>query len=254
MKTISISLYNRPVYTKQVLDSLLKCEGIEEYHILIKIEPEVEDVIKLAQDFNHPHKKVVINNQKLGCSLNIFSCVNESFIQTDTNFHIHIEDDIVPSRDCLRYFEWASSYFQNSKEIGVITSYQRNRSIIPENIHEVKNLVSKHMWFTPWGWATWRDRWLNQIGPRLYSLITNRSIPYSSWDKHLHDILKINNLFQVFPLVSRTQNIGALNGAHCPGAEFHKERQWTHLFADDYSIYETDFIVTNMEITPWIKK
>lgn len=258
MKTISISLYNRPTYTKTVLDSLLQCEGIEEYDIFIRAEPEdslnTAKVIRLAEEFDHPNKHFTINKKRLGCSVNIFFCMNEVFLNTNSNFNIHIEDDIVPSKDCLRFFEWSSSYFQNNQDIAVITSYQRNRTILSENIHDAKNLVSKHMWFTPWGWGTWKNRWTDIISSELYSSITNYSIQYFSWDKHLHDILKQNNLFQVFPLISRTQNIGALNGVHCPSEKFHKERQWTHLFADDHNIFETDFSFTDMEITPWIKK
>ena len=258
MKTITISLYNRPEYTQQVLNALLKCDGIDEYNITIRAEPESDDktkeVINIARSFKHKNAQLIINHKRLRCSGNIFSCMNHAFIQTSTRFNIHFEDDIVPSKDCLRYYEWCDKYFYDQKNIGVVTSYQKNRTILKEDIPNVSQFVSKTLWFTPWGWATWRDRWTNIIGPQLYDLITNRSIAYASWDKHVHDILTKEKLSQVFPFVSRTQNIGALNGVHCPGPEFHKKRQWTHLFADDCNVFEKDFVENNMLLDPWIQE
>lgn len=260
LKTISISLYNRADYTKQVLDALLECSGIEDYFVLIKAEPaktenrklkkEIEDTIKVAKDFKHPNKKIIINETLLGCSKNIYSSIDYCFKNTDTNFHIHLEDDIVPSKDCLRFFEWSSNYYKDTKNIAVVTSYHKNKTIISniKNIKPYSNLTQKHIWFTPWGWGTWRDRWLNTLSHKLYDLITDRLIPYSSWDTHMNDIIKKENLFQIYPLVSRTQNIGALNGVHCPSPKFHKERQWTHLFAEDHNVFETEFIEMEQKI------
>lgn len=242
MKTISISLFNRPDYTKQVLDALEKCTGVEEYKIFIKCEklshPKVEETIKVAQEFNHKNKSVIINERRLGCSLNIWSCLDTAFSETDTDFHIHFEDDTVPSKDCLKYFEWTSNYYRENKDIAVATCYSKISNVVVSD--KLKNAAKKIRWFIPWGWGLWRDTWENVLKAELFHRIT-KSTKYLSWDGHTNNILKDNNLLMALPILSRSQNIGALNGVHCPGKEFHKKRQWTELFVDDLGIYEEEF-------------
>ena len=245
MKTISISLFNRPDYTKEVLDALEKCTGVEEYKIFIKCEklshPKVEETIKVAQEFNHNNKSVIINERRLGCSLNIWSCLDTAFSETDTDFHIHFEDDTVPSRDCLKYFEWANNYYRENKDVGVLTCYSKTLFVGNQSKSDkMKNAVKTIRWFSPWGWGLWRETWENVLKEELFNRIT-KSKKYLSWDGHTNNILKDKNLLMGLPILSRSQNIGALNGVHCPGPEFHKKRQWTTLFVDDLGIYEEEF-------------
>lgn len=253
MKTISISLFNRPDYTKEVLDALEKCTGVEEYKIFIKCEklshPKVEETIKVAQEFNHNNKSVIINERRLGCSLNIWSCLDTAFSETDTDFHIHFEDDTVPSRDCLKYFEWANKYFTNHKNVGAIAAYSRMVSCIAfqkiqkeklqEQIEYFKNLVRTISWFIPWGWGLHRNVWQHVLKDELLKRI--KQPRYDSWDRHVRYILQENELLMALPVLSRSQNIGALNGVHCPGPTFHKKEQWTPLFVEDLSIYQEEF-------------
>lgn len=245
MKTISISLFNRPDYTKEVLDALEKCTGVEEYKIFIKCEklshPKVEETIKVAQEFNHNNKSVIINERRLGCGLNIWSCLDTAFSKTNTDFHIHFEDDTVPSKDCLKYFEWVSNYYKKDKDVAVSTCYSKISNVVVSD--KFKNAVKKTRWFIPWGWGLWRDTWENVLKEELFNRIT-KSKTYLSWDGHTHNILKDNNLLMGLPILSRSQNIGALNGVHCPGEEFHKKRHWTELFVDDLGIYEEEFYET----------
>jgi hypothetical protein len=242
MKTISISLFNRPNYTKQVLNALEKCTGVEEYHIFIRAEPgesqEVKDTISIAHEFSHPNKRLIVNTKKLGCGINIWSCLDFAFSETNTDFHIHFEDDIVPSRDCLKYFEWTNQYYKNNNDVAVLTCYSKISNTVISD--EIKNAVKTIRWFIPWGWGLWRDTWEKTLKTELFNRIT-QSKTYLSWDGHTNNILKDKNLLMGLPILSRSQNIGALNGVHCPGEEFHKKRQWTELFVDDLGIYEEEF-------------
>lgn len=259
MKTITITTYNRPDYTKKVLDALIQCDGVDEYEILIKAEPsghnKVSEVIKLACEFQHRNTKTVINPRKLGCSGNIYDSFRYVFANTDSEYNIHLEDDIVPSKDCLRYFEWANSHFKNNNEVGVVSSYSKCSSLIKSSADHLSGLskyVKKHVWFTPWGWATWRNRW-DKLGPQLLNLISNPNIRYLSWDGHLQSILKKEKLYEVYPIVSRTQNIGALNGVHCPGEAFHREKQFTETFADYHNIQNQSWEEADSSITAFFR-
>jgi hypothetical protein len=242
MKTISVSLFNRPDYTKQVLNALEKCTGIEEYHIFIRAEPgdskEIKETISIANSFSHSNKNLIVNPKRLGCGINIWSCLDTAFSKTNTDFHIHFEDDTVPSKDCLKYFEWVSNYYKKDKDVAVSTCYSKISNVVVSD--KFKNAVKKIRWFIPWGWGLWRDTWENVLKEELFNRIT-KSKTYLSWDGHTNNILEDHNLSMSLPILSRSQNIGALNGVHCPGEEFHKQRQWTELFVDDLGIYEKEF-------------
>lgn len=230
MKTLSISLYNRPNYTKIVLDSLNKCFGIDEYSIFIHCEPSNNEVIELAKRFRPDQTKLIINSVKYGCNKNIYHCLKNGF---DTNnYHIHFEDDTVPGKDCLRYFEWAGNEYEKDNNIFSVTSYSKFKN--KEELDTSKVLRNK--WFTPWGWATWVDRW-REIDEFLYSNLNG----IDSWDLIIDKSLR-KDRYEIYPLIARTQNIGAELGTYCPNAEWHKDNQYNEFWIESLSNYTTKFI------------
>lgn len=260
MKTISVSLYRRPNYTKQVLDALLECANIRDYHIVICCEPpstrvkqinhDIENTIEIAKGFDHDNKLVVVNKNPLGCSMNIYSSIYNTFANTTTDFHIHFEDDTVPSKDCLIYFEWAKEYYKQDSSVGVVGAYERIgcadsfKPTIEYSEHYIsdnRRKSAKRKWFNPWGWGIWRDRWEKNLAEPLYKRIHSPG-PYLSWDiLTKRTLVDDQNLHQTYPLVSRIQNIGALNGLHCPSEAFHRANQRTTVFASDHNVSETTF-------------
>jgi hypothetical protein len=256
MKTISISLYRRADYTKQVLDALLECSGIEDYFVLIQAEPaktkdaklnkEIEDTIKITENFKHSNKKIIINETVLGCSKNIYSCIDYCFKNTDTSFHVHLEDDTVPSKDYLLFCEWSSEKFKNDKRVATVCGFTRKNikndfDYKEENLKELQKKVTTRDWFHPWGWGIWRDRWEKNLSKQLWTKITSKG-GYLSWDILSRKILVDDQkLSEVFPVISRIQNIGALKGVHCPGVDFHTKHQKTEIFASDLNVFSDKF-------------
>ena len=240
LKTLTVTLYNRPDYTKTTLDHLAQCDDIENYHIWIFCEPGNNDVIKLAQNFrpnNNTH--LVVNPNKLGCSSNIFQSLDFGFAIND--YHIHIEDDIVPGKDCLRYFEWARHKFQNDNSIYTVSAYmKRDVELTESQLSQKENVVIKRKWFSPWGWATWRNRW-DEI---RHSVLCEVDQKYS-WDTTVHRL--IGDRYELCPVVSRVQNIGACNGTYCPGPEWHKENQFNSTWVETDKKYASEFLdLTNI--------
>jgi hypothetical protein len=152
MRTISMTLFNRPQYTKRVIDCLSKCNGIEKYYLLIFVEPGNQDVINLANGIGFAPKEVIINDRRRGCDTNIYNAVNAGFQKSDYN--IHIEDDICPGKDMLKYFEFCDYRYRFDSTILTICAYHKAKC---DEDHYDK--VFRNPWFTPWGWATWKDRW-----------------------------------------------------------------------------------------------
>jgi len=79
--------------------------------------------------------------------------------------------------------------------------------------------------FTPWGWATWRDRWQQLTA----GWSRDEAI---SWDVVINHALRAGR-YEAFPTVSRIQNIGAENGVHVPSAEWHAAHHHVPETADD---------------------
>lgn len=256
MKTISVSIFRREDYTKQVLDALFECVGIDSYQVFIHAEPaqnnkEVKKTIEVAKSYlKHSNVELKINEKKRGCCRNIYHSINHAFQNTDTNFHIHFEDDTVPSADCLLYYEWAQEFYKNNDKVATVSSYEKigycnDRKPVVEfddsYIENYKSTVALRKSFNPWGWGIWRENWEKNLSKQLRDKINSKG-RYYSWDIHTRKILaKDQGLLQAYPLVSRTQNIGAKKGTHCPGVGFHSKMQKTKVFATDYNVSATSF-------------
>lgn len=252
-KTITISLYNRPDYTKEVLNHLLVCNKVHEYQIDIFCEPGQPVVEDICKEFKNKHNgtQIHINENRLGCNKNIYQCLNYGFGILNSDFHIHLEDDIVPSKDCLEYFEWTDQNYANDKSVMTVCSYNRYRKPKPKNhlsneiqlneLPNYHNAVAKDAWFTPWGWATWKNRWDNLINEYLYDSIYINNTPYNSWDKYIYDCTQKNNMNEVYPVIARTQNIGSNYGSHVPSSQWHKDNQYNEYWIETIQKYSNAF-------------
>jgi hypothetical protein len=183
-------------------------------------EPVNQEVIELAQAFTQlPQVKawVLVGTQQVGCNVNTYSALAAGFDHHDRV--IALEDDTVPGRDFLRYCDWGLESYERDPTVMSICGYQKT----PVEEVGYRNAVVREQWFTPWGWALWRDRW-NSI--RDSWPVDDRQI---SWDTVI-DKLTRQDRFEVRPLLARVQNIGAEGGAHVPGAAWHAEhhlnRHW----------------------------
>lgn len=213
VKTLTISGYNRPTYFAQVIKALAWCDGVGEYDVVAVLDPS-DKTQELAEIAKAAGIQTMIMQERLGCGSMIRYCMELGFRISD--FHIHLEDDTVPSPDCLRWFEWAG---QNSgSNVLTISAYNQHGGDAPNNSCGYRN------WFTPWGWATWRDRFYQYLAPAWDS---------SFWDGSVQRVREQKNMGELFPHVSRIQNIGAENGTFCPGPEFHKENQHATRVATD---------------------
>lgn len=227
MKTISIVLYNRPDYTKQVLQALDNCIGIDQYYISIFIEPGCQEVIDIANQFNSDVLKV--NEKRLGCPLNTLQSIEASFA-SGSEYNIHIEDDTVLSRDALLYFEWAKKY-ESDKSVWTVTAYNRDY-----DCGDNPEMVMRRQWFTCWGWATWKDRWQEMKGK------WGQYYRFGGWGRSVLQMRK--DRYEIFPCLSRCQNIGAENGLHVRSPKWHRAHHFCERVAGN-DICVSDYFESN---------
>lgn len=235
MKTLTISLYNRPKYTSILLENLNQCFGIEDYHITICCDPGSKEVEKLAKNFRPSQTDVIVNNRRMGCNTNIYQSLAIGFSKND--YHIHFEDDTIPGKDCLKFFEWAKEKYSSNVDIFTICGYVTSDN--PTEHHYPKNSnidkVDKRSWFTPWGWATWKDRFEEM--EKVWDFQGRNG----SWDATINHIAR-KNRFEIFPTVARIQNIGAEMGTHVPNAEWHKVNHYNDYWIESIKNYPNDFM------------
>jgi hypothetical protein len=204
-KTLTISGYNRPTYFAQVLKALAWCDGVGEYQITAILDPS-DKTAELSEIAKGHGIGVHIPDHHMGCGSAIQYAMTYGFRKSD--YHIHLEDDTVPSPDCLRWFEWAG---QNAgPKVLTVSGYNQHGGDAQNDASGFRN------WFTPWGWATWRDRFERHLVPAW---------DCNFWDGSVQRVRERTGMGELFPHVSRIQNIGAEGGTFCPGPEFHKEHQ-----------------------------
>ncbi len=228
MKIITISAYDRVEYLKEVLEHLFECYGIENYKLRCFIDPSPrqQEVTWVLMDYFKQSKLDItweINHQRLDCNGNIFRCLDFGF--QHANYVIHIEDDIVLAKDALLYLEHCDRTYKDDRSIFSVCTYNRysHRTYQPKS----STTVFRQKHFDPWGWATWKNRWEEEIrenwqfgyGPR-YNKEGEMVLEVGGWDINMQTIIRKNQR-RINPNYSRSKNIGEY-GRHTPSVEFHR--------------------------------
>jgi len=219
---VTVVAYNRPSYLRRSLAALGKCKGIEKYTVLIFVEPEVPEVAEVARSFASRglanHCAVHVNPVNMGFPHNLRQALEVGFTRSD--FSILVEDDIILAPDALLFFEWARDVYRHDQDVFTVSAYsdighnpEGALSLGPSERH----LTARRSHFTPWGWGTWFDRFEAMAST------------YSGWDAAMNFKVKQvkqgtdpasfghglrGNRSEVFPLASRSNNIGFSDGIH----------------------------------------
>lgn len=214
---ITVSAYNRPAYLRATLNALAECEGIKDCRVVVLFDPcdETQEQANTAAYYGFEPMAMTC---RAGCNTAIQASIQYGFDHMGSEFHVHLEDDTVPCRDALRWFAWARDAYRDEPAVMNVSGYQR---ISNGRLGE----CGLRRWFTPWGWGVWKDRWLGLTAGWSTS-------PSVSWDVVVNHVLRAGR-FEVFPTVSRIQNIGAERGTHVPNAEWHTANHRVPVTADD---------------------
>lgn len=214
---ITVTGYNRPQYLARTLAALRSCDGIADCRVAVVLDP-CEQTGEQAAIANRYGFQAIALTRHVGCNQAIQAAIQHGFDGMGSEFHVHLEDDTVPTVDALRWFAWARDAYRDEPAVMNVSGYQRSSN-------GCRDEAGLRRWFTPWGWGTWRDRWLGLTAGWSTS-------PQVSWDVMVNHVLRAGR-YEVFPTVSRTQNIGAELGTHVPSAEWHAANHWVPVTADD---------------------
>jgi hypothetical protein len=220
-KVITMILFNRPDYTRAVLQALRECDGIEDYLILPNVEPGCEEVVEAARGIDFAECKVTLNAQPLGIARNTYQAWENGFQHGD--FIVHIEDDTVPARDCLAYMEHCRRTYATDEAVFSVATYRRESC--PDSEYYA---LARRSAYSCWLVGTWKSRW--EWAKSDWSSQRN------GYATHLAKRVTQHGLHEIYPLLSRSQNIGAERGQNCPSASWHQQHCHTEHWAGDFGL------------------
>jgi len=225
-RTLTISAHKRPGHLRQVLEALKQCDGFDGWQwptVVCDLHDLQSENVKVATDLGFT---VRVYGHHLGCNRIIRTCFDYGLNSLDSDFHVHLEDDTVPTRGCLRWFEWASENLRGPTVASVL-AYSR----FPTGTASQYRLQQEDL---SWGWGTWFGQW--------NSFFATNWIPTSdlslAWDTHIQ--LKLGNRMVAQPCISRIQNIGSTNGTYLNDQatyeQVHRSRQTTDEIVTDFQL------------------
>lgn len=160
---IVLFVYNRLHHTMQTVEALQKNDYAKDSVLYIfcdgsKDEQHVDEVMKVQEyvstidGFKDIHiEKSSINK---GLANSVISGVTKVICQYGKV--IVVEDDIITQPFFLRYMNACLDTYYDRSDIFMIGGYNYNFRIPPDYMHDVY-VVHRSC---SWGWATWKDRWL----------------------------------------------------------------------------------------------
>lgn len=225
-----MTLYNRPVYARQVLHALSECAGIEEYVLILMVEPVNQDVIEIAKSIRFTECRPIINSHRYGPHRNTYEAFKHGFEISDFVIYCQEDDELAP--DALRYFEHCARKYQDDKTIFTVSawSFMKKKDSPPEDAYY---RVFGRKLHVPYTLATWRDRWEEPSGMRdNWDMDAKKA---GGWDMHLEANLR-RGRFELYPALPRANNIGAEGGAYTPSKEWHMGHVNNEFWAGDAKI------------------
>ena len=158
--------FNRPHYTREILDNLNGLEEATETRLFIfsdeaKLDKDivrVKEVRNVISDFVENRSKFEAvyltyaeQNQGLACSIiNGVSKIIKEYGKV-----IVLEDDLVVSQDFLSYMNEALEFYKDVTGVWAISGYTFPMDVLNKYPYDIY-LSGRGC---SWGWATWEDRW-----------------------------------------------------------------------------------------------
>lgn len=234
---ITVFAYKRKEKVEGLFESLKDCYGAKESEVIIfcdgaKNENDFDEVLAV-RDYIETipskgwFKRVEIN--KLPYNKGLAKSIIDGVTDVINRYGsiIVLEDDLVVSKDFIRYMNGALSFYKDDKRYGEISSY----SLPIKALKKYKKDVYVLRIADCWGWATWKDRWdgcdwslsslddfknnarkvrdLAKLNEGMLNMLENqKSGKYDTWAARWFFHLYNMNQWTVYPKECRTVNVG----------------------------------------------
>jgi hypothetical protein len=217
---VLLTTFDRPHYLAPVLDAWTQVRGLSDWHLRVAVEPSEarDEIVALVDAFvrrtGHEDTEVVLNATRLGVLENPYVHLDALF-RAGYDFVVRTEDDLLVSDDVLELFAHVASTYADERTVATAHAFS------PGPAGPGPDELDRGDAFCPWVWGTWRDRWLDLVGPtwdRDYSTFNVSPGFETGWDWNLNTrVFPAHGLHAVAPVVSRVRNIGEVGEHGTPG-------------------------------------
>lgn len=228
-KSFFITAFNRDDILKNAIISLTKANKYDEYNKLIiyqdctdeqkdmiyQIDPDIK-IIKTSYSKNTPlYQKV---------SQNIYYGFQETFEKLNSSFSIHIEDDILVTKNIFNFYEQILKTYSSDKSFFAVNGMSKE-------LFDPKfaNNYSKFIWGICKCWGIPKNRWLllKKIWADFYSLKKNINQPH---DGPIEIYIKKNIKYVIMPhqsliLEQLSNGLNSIEDPNYPGF-----KEWKNSF------------------------
>jgi len=157
---IAVFAFNRPEHLNRMLRSLSLNPGLDEHEIWFFIDGPrnsaekklTDEVQAIAQSWGHGLSKVLVSQvANRGLATSVRGGIDQVFASHDSV--IVLEDDLVLSPDFLPFMTLALGRYKRTPKVATIQGYSYPLDLTFDAAYFLRGAGS-------WGWATWKDRWL----------------------------------------------------------------------------------------------
>lgn len=198
-------VFNRPGLTKRVFDEIKKAKPKKLYVAIDGPRKEIEsdlvkisEVIEIVSNLTWECKLELLQRESnLGCGLAVSSAIDWFFSKEDEG--IILEDDCVPSQE---FFSFCVSLLEKYRRTKAVMAINGSNPFLIESKDCSYSFTSYNL---IWGWATWKDRWVeykydlsNEGAFKMLLLLLMKFkldlVSVRSWYRHLKLVIqgKIN--------------------------------------------------------------
>ena len=237
MTPVVLFVYNRPLHTKEVLQSLSDCMYAKEVILYIFSDaPKNEKAVETVQQVrsiiadekwkNCFHEVIVIEAEKnKGLATSVITGVTQ--VVDKHGQVVVIEDDNRVAKDFIDYMRRGLEFYRDNPQIGSIGAFKIPFALPKDYQHDVF-LMGRS---TSYAWATWKDRWdlidwdvsdyetfrnnrkerarFDEYGAdRSHMLDAQMQGRIDSWAIRFSYAMFKHNLFAILPVQTRVENTG----------------------------------------------
>ena len=128
-KCICMTAYNRPKTLKRALESLSKCDTVEDYTILISLDggdgSKQSELIALLAQFPLLDISTIVHNENVGCAGNTGFVLERAFADPNVDEIIFLDDTNIVSQDFLTYLQAGLDTYREDPTVFAIGAYNR---------------------------------------------------------------------------------------------------------------------------------
>jgi len=241
MKIITtIKAWKRPYYLKEVLNSLEATFDADKQHIYISIDQSPatkKETLEVINSYKYPSTiQPVFHASKLGCAGNMRNCFEYVFDKKEADAMIHLEDDTPVGIDIFKWSTWAYNYMKNKDLFAACLFTRKCAEGEGTGKDPFDNIIKDHF-DCGGGYLITREQYnyIRSIKP-IFGIVGPASTEAEpdSWLRlqHITDdgswAWPFNRYYRrgklcLYPLVNRTNNIGAKDGRFNPSLDWHKD-------------------------------